>query len=130
MDHRNAEAAILAQERRALDRWSNGDPGGYAQSAADDVTYFDDIGAHHRVDGLQALRDYLSGLDGQIPAHTYELVRPKIQVYGDVGILTLRYHPTSLDGEALTSWKATAVYRRIGEAWQLVHAHWSVVKDA
>jgi hypothetical protein len=39
----NAEESILAQERAGLDRWSAGDPVGYAHSAADDVTYFDDI---------------------------------------------------------------------------------------
>lgn len=129
MKHGNAEETILAQERDALDRWSNGDPKGYAQSAADDVTYFDDIGAQARVDGIQALRDYLSGLQGQIPAHAYEIVDPRIQVYGDVGILTLHYHPSSLDGERLAPWKTTSVYRRTDGAWHMVHAHWSMVKE-
>ncbi len=129
MKHGNAEEAILAQERDALDRWSAGDPEGYAQSAADDVTYVDFIGAHVCVDGIHALRDYLSGIKGQFPAHTYEVVNPRIQVYGDVGILTLQYHPTSLDGEPLGRSKATCVYRRTDGTWHMVHSHWSILGE-
>ncbi len=130
MRSKGAEEAILATERDALDRWSMGDPVGYVEAAADDMTYFDDIGAHARVDGIEAVRDYLSTLEGQIPPHRYEIVNPRVQVYGDVGILTLRYHPSSLDGETLTPWKATAVYRRVDERWRVVHTHWSMVKEA
>ena len=127
MKHGNAEEAILEQERLALDCWSAGDPEGYVQSADDDVTYVDFIGAHVRVDGIEALRDYLSGIKEQVPAHTYEVVNPRVQVYGDVGILTLQYHPTSLEGEALGRSKATCVYRRTDETWHMVHSHWSLL---
>ena len=130
MKHRNAEESILAQERDALDRWSAGDPEGYAQSAADDVTYVDFIAAHVRVEGIRALREYLSTIKGQFPAHTYEIVNPRIQVYGDVGILTYQYYPTSLDGEAMGASKATCVYRRTDEPWHMVHAHWSILREA
>jgi len=127
-DHAS-EHAILALERAALDRWAQGDPLGYMERCADDVTYFDDIAAQHRVDGLVALRSYLGTLVGKIPPHRYELVEPKVQVYGDLGIVTLRYHPFAPDGAAQTPWKATSVYRRADGAWKAVHAHWSMVKE-
>ena len=130
MEEGNAEDAILAQERAALERWSAGDPLGYARFAADDVTYFDFIGAEVRVDGIQAFRNYLSALLGQFPAHTYEIVDPKVQVYGDVGILTLHYHPTALDGEAMGPSKATCVYHRTNGTWHKVHVHWSTLNEA
>ena len=130
MKNENAEEAILALERVALDIYSAGDPQGYAQSSTDDVTYFDFIGAEVRVDGIQALRDYLSKLQVDFPVHTYEIVNPKVQVYGDVGILTMHYHPTSLGGEAMGASKATCVYRRTGETWHRVHAHWSTLNEA
>ena len=129
MKRGSAEEAILAQERDALDRWSSGDPEGYVQSADEDVTYVDFIGAHVRVDGIQALREYLAGIKGQFPAHTYEVVNPRIQVYGDVGILTQHYYPTSLEGEAMGPSKATCVYRRTDGTWYLVHSHWSILKE-
>ncbi len=76
----NAEADILAQERIGLDRWSAGDAVGYVHSAVDEVTYFDDIGAFNRIDGVEAARSYLATLD--IPPHQYEVIDPKVQVYG------------------------------------------------
>jgi ketosteroid isomerase-like protein len=129
MAKENVEQAILANERRALDRWADGDPLGFAAEAADDVTYFDDIAAHRRIDGIAALRSYLESLRGKIPKHRYELVEPKVQVHGDVGIVTLRYHATGVDGKALAPWKATSVYCRDDGRWRIVHAHWSVAKE-
>lgn len=124
----NAEEAILAQERGALDRWSQGDRQGYAEIAAEDVTYFDDITASTRIDGLEAFRSYITSLEGKVPPHRYELVNPKVQVYGDVGILTLRYHVFAPDGTPRTQWKATSVYRWNAGEWRIVHANWSTVK--
>jgi ketosteroid isomerase-like protein len=130
MEQKSPEEAILEKERAALDRWSSGNPVGYAASAAEDITYFDDIGAQTRLNGLQSCRAYLSTLEGQIPAHSYEIVDTKVQVYGDVGILTLQYHPSSLQGEAMTPWKATVVYRLVQAEWRVVHANWSMLKEA
>ena len=129
MEHTNTEEAILAQAHRDLDGWSNGDTEAYALSAAEDVTYFDNIAAHNRVDGIQAFREYLSALQGQIPKHTYEIVDPKVQVYGDIGILTLHYHAFTPDGEILTRGKGTCVYRQTDGAWQMVHTHWSGLEE-
>ena len=42
MKPENDEQAILAQERRALDQWAQGNPLGYVETDADDITYFDD----------------------------------------------------------------------------------------
>ena len=121
---------ILAQERRALDQWSSGRASGYIEIDADDVTYFDDIGAHGRIEGIDALRQYFAGLDGQIPPHEYEMADPHVQVYGDTGILSFRYELTMEDGSAGQPWKASSVYHRIGDEWRIVHAHWSLVKEA
>jgi len=125
----DAAAEIIERERSLLDRWSAGDPAGYLAAAAPDITYFDDIGATQGLRGSDAVRAYAAGLAGQIPAHDYEMVDPTVQVVGDVGVLSFRYHP-SLNGEALTQWKATSVYRRDGDQWAQIHAHWSMQKGA
>ena len=118
---------ILALECEGLDRWSAGDPVGYAHSAAPDVTYFDDIGAANRIEGPEAWRAYLGSLE--IPPHEYEVVDPRVQVYDDMGILTFHYHGLGPEGEVLVRWKATSVYRQEADGWQMVHAHWSLIKD-
>ena len=123
-----AERAIVAQERRALEEWAKGNPLGYLEIAADDVTYLDDIGAHSRVSGRDSLRTYFTTLKGRIPPHRYEILDPKVQLYGDIGVLTLRYHAYGTDPQPLSRWKATSVYR-LDDQWRIVHAHWSLVKD-
>lgn len=120
--------AILARERVALDQWSQGKPLGYVGIDADDVTYFDDIAAQTRVEGLDAMRAYFDDLEGKIPPHRYEVVDPLVQLYGDTGVLTFHYQPYAPDGTPGTRWKATSVYRRVGSEWRIVHAHWSTVK--
>jgi ketosteroid isomerase-like protein len=120
---------ILAQERRALDRWAQGKPVQYFDRWAEDLTYFDDLGAHRRIDGIVAMRDYAASLEGKIPPHHFELVDPSVQLYGDIGIVTLRYEPFDANGAPLQRWKATLVYRRTGSEWRVVHAHWSMVKE-
>ena len=125
----NIEQTILAKERQGLDRWSKRDPLGFSVNFADDVTYFDDIGGHKRFDGLEEVQNYLTTLDGKIPPHSYELVDPKVQVYGDIAILTLRYHSTSIEGEPGPPWKATSVYKLTDGEWSVVHVNWSLVKE-
>lgn len=124
----DAEQAIVVQERRALEQWAKGNPLGYLEIDADDVTYFDDIGAHSRVDGIEAMRTYFTSLKGKIPPHRYEILDPKVQLYDDIGILTLRYQAYGAESRALSHWKATSVYRRIDDEWRIIHAHWSLVK--
>jgi ketosteroid isomerase-like protein len=128
MAAKGAEAAIIGRERELLERWAAGDPAGYTAAMTADGTYFDDIGAMNRLSGGDAIRRYAASLAGQIPAHDYEMVDPHVQLVGDVGILTFRYHPRAPDGTALTPWRATTVYRREGDGWAMVHAHWSMQK--
>lgn len=123
-----ADQAIVAQEERALAQWAEGNPLEYLTIVADDVTYLDDLGAHTRIDGTEALRAYFTSLRGKIKPHRYELLEPKVQLYGDIGILTLHYRASTIDGQPVAHWKATSVYRRVSGEWRIVHAHWSLVK--
>ena len=66
---------------------------------------------------------------GWAGAHKFEVVDPKVQLYGDIGILTLRYDAYGTAAEPLSRWKATSVYHRANDQWRIVHAHWSLVKE-
>lgn len=122
------EKIILTKERQALDQWSAGNPEGFAVNFADSATYFDDITAQTRLDGIEEIKAYLSSLQGQIPAHTYEIVDPKVQILGNAAVLTFQYH-ASVGDQKGPLWKATSVYQYINNDWQVVHAHWSLVKE-
>ncbi len=126
--HENVEQTIIALERKGLDQWSKGNPAGFLEIFADDMTYFDDIAASTRIDGLEEMQNYVATtLEGNIPPHKYELLDTKVQVYGDIAILTLQYHSNVLgpNGEKAPPWKATSVYRWNEGKWLVVHAHWS-----
>ena len=125
----NAQAAVLAKERQALDRWVAGDPKGFAVNFSDSATYFDDIAAHTRLDGIAEINKHFASLDGMIPAHKYEIVDPKVQVFGRTAVLTLRYQSFTDDGQPGQPWKATSVYHFENNDWYVVHAHWSLVKE-
>ena len=123
-----ATKSVLAKEQEALDQWSAGNPGDITIHMSRDVTYMDDIGAHSRLNGFEEVQNYLSSLDGMIPPHSYEIQDSKVQVYGDIAVLTLRYQG-SVDGQESTPWKATSVYHYTDGDWKVVHAHWSLVKE-
>ena len=124
------EQLILEKEKDALNSWAEGSVTGYIKHFDDEVTYIDDIGAHNRIDGLPAMRAYAAKLDsiGMISKHRYEVINPKVQVYQDIAIITLQYHPYYPDGMPGTKWKATSVYTLMDNDWKVVHAHWSMLK--
>ncbi len=102
----------------------------YTKHFDNEATYIDDIGAHNRIDGLQAIRAYAAKLDSMdmISKHTYEVINPKVQLYQDIAMITLQYHPYKLEGKPGTKWKATSVYAFNNNDWKVVHAHWSKLK--
>lgn len=123
------EKTILELERQALDYWSAGNPTKFSDNFANDASYFDDIAAHTRLDGLEEIQKHFTSLEGAIPPHKYEIVDQRVQSFGNIAILTLRYHSTLEDGQSGSPWKATSVYHFNNERWQKVHAHWSLVKE-
>ncbi len=127
--HQNADQEIISLERSALDKWAQGNTGGFIDISADEVTWFDFApGAQLRIEGIEALRTYLAPFTGQIPPHTYEIVNPKVQIYGNTAILTFHWEGTMTDGTPLDGWKVTSVYQWKEGKWYQVHAHWSVVQ--
>jgi ketosteroid isomerase-like protein len=125
----NTDQEIISLERSALDKWAQSNTGGYIDICADDVTWFDfQPGAQPRIDGKEAVRNYMAPLSGQIPLHTYEILNPKVQVYGNTAILTFHWKASMSDGKPLDGWKTTSVYNRKYGKWRQVHAHWSPVQ--
>ena len=121
---------IVALERGALDRWGRGDPGGYLDLYARDVTYFDPM-RKQRIDGLAALRQALEPIRGLVKVDRYEMITPRVDRAGDVAILTynLVSHGRGPDGNPTTvRWNSTVVYRQLDRRWQIVHSHWSLTK--
>jgi ketosteroid isomerase-like protein len=121
---------IIALERAALDRWGRGDPQGYVETYAREITYFDPFTAK-RIDGLAAMKTMLAPIAGKVRISRYEMLDPRVQLAGDVGVLSFNLvsHTQNPDGSPRTvRWNSTEVYRRIGGRWRIIHSHWSFTK--
>jgi len=118
---------IVALERAALDRWGKGDPDGFLEINAQDVTYFDPF-LDRRLDGLAALTAWYDQIRGKIKIDRDEIVNPRVLVIGDAAILTMQY--VSRGSEGAMHWNCTEVYQRFGAEWKIVHSHWSFTKPA
>lgn len=122
---------IIAMERAALDRWGKGDPWGFTEISADEVTYYD-TGTERRVEGLEALRKLYAPREGKIRIERYEIINPKVQMHGDTAVLTFNlidYVPTSEGSTIEVYWNSTEVYSRIDGEWLIIHTHWSQPKS-
>jgi len=122
---------IINLERAALDRWGKGDPDGFLEIMARDITYFDPT-TEKRLDGIEAIRALFATIRGKISVDRTELVNPTVVGSGDTAILTtnLISHGGSFAGgpKADASWNTTEVYRRIDGSWKIIHSHWSYTR--
>lgn len=122
---------ILALERGALDRWGQGDPGGFLEIYAPDITYFDPATAA-RYDGHQVMVDYYRPFTGKILIARYEILNPHVLVDGAMALLTYNLVNYLRDDRGIESvgsrWNSTTVYQQQGEAWQAIHSHWSFTR--
>jgi ketosteroid isomerase-like protein len=122
---------IIALERRALDHWGKGDPGGFFAIMGPEQTYFDPM-TDKRIDGQEALKRYIAPFTGKISIERVEMINPKVQRVGDLAVLTfnLNDYGAQIAGEPKTTarWNSTEVYQRINGSWKIVHSHWSYVK--
>lgn len=121
---------IIALERAALDRWGNGDPQGYLETYAPDVTYFDPD-RERRVDGLGAMKELLIPITGKIKIDHYEMIGSKVQHCGDLAVLSynlVSYAKRPNGGSLIVRWNSTEVYGRIEGKWKIIHSHWSYTK--
>jgi uncharacterized protein (TIGR02246 family) len=118
-------------ERAALDRWGKGDPQGYVDIMANDVTYFDPV-REKRLDGLEAMKLMLAPITGKIKVSRYDMIDPKVQAHGDSALLTFNLvsYVTAPDGQerAIARWNSSELYARVDGQWRIVHSHWSYIK--
>ncbi len=121
---------LMALESAAMNRWRQGDPWGFIEISAPHVTYFD-TGTPQRINGREALRAEYAQREGKIFYDVMDFIDPRVQVHGDLAVLTYRFFSTRLnpDGSILsrTPWNCTEVFARIEGQWAIIHTHWSFI---
>ena len=119
---------IIALERAAMDRWGTGDPQGFIDIFADEVSYFDPS-TERRVDGIEAMRALFAPIAGLVKLSRYEILNPDVYRRGDLAILSynLVTYSQGADGAPrVTRWNTTEAYALIGGKWKIVHSHFSL----
>ena len=78
---------IIALERAALDRWSNGASEGYLRCTLR-MSRISIATTERRVDGIEAMRALLTPLTGQFRLTRYEILAPDVYRRGDLAVLS------------------------------------------
>ncbi len=126
MNKESIAAAIIAAEKSALEEWNKGNPSGYLEIYAPNITYFDPF-QEKRIDGFGKIQELYESLRGQIRVDRYEMIDPHVEVLPGTAILT--YNLNSHAGEAVYQWNCTEVYQQQEDGqWKITHNHWSLVK--
>lgn len=121
---------VMALEAGAMERWRKGDPWGFIEISAPDVTYFD-TGTPRRINGREALSEEYARREGKIFYDVMDFIDPRVQVCGDMAVLFYRFFSTTLqpDGAVArrTPWNCTEVFTRLDGQWRIIHTHWSLI---
>jgi ketosteroid isomerase-like protein len=113
---------VMRMERAALERWGQGDPDGFLEISAADVSYFDPF-TTPRLDGLSALRSWYDQVRGKIHIERFEIIEPRVQIAGGVAVLTYRFDSHGSEGSM--RWNTTEVYQKSPDGWKIFHTHWA-----
>ncbi len=126
MNNEQIAAQLIAMEKAALEEWNRGNPDGYLDIYASDVTYFDPY-LEKRIDGFDAIKSLYDNIRGQVSVTSYEFMNPNVQVAGNTAILT--FNLISKDGDKTYPWNCTEVYRQeADDDWKIAHVHWSYIR--
>jgi hypothetical protein len=117
---------LLALERGALARWSQGDPSGFLEISLPEVSYFDPFQAR-RLESRAELAALYESLRGKVAISDWRIDSPRVQINGDTAILT--FHFVSNEAAA-PRWFTTEVYVRTPQGWRIAHTHWALPASA
>ena len=116
--------SIYKQLQATLDRWYKGDPFGWLDLIAEEMTYFSPF-FNERLDGKEAVYENVAPAEGQIFSPGYEVVNPLLHQGEDMTVFTYHLKECGEDGSLTAGWKVTEVYRHVGEDWRLIHSHFT-----
>jgi ketosteroid isomerase-like protein len=122
---------LMKLESAAMQRWRNGDPWGFVELYAPQVTYFD-TGTPQRINGKEALSAEYKLREGKIFYEVMDFIDPWVLVCGDLAVLFYRFLSTRLnpDGSVASRipWNSSEIYVRMQGGWKIIHNHWSHIR--
>jgi ketosteroid isomerase-like protein len=129
-DQQSVAELIIAKEKMILDEWGKGHTMIFPQNSAAEITYFDPS-LEKRIDGIQEFTELLKAIENKFTIEKYEMLDPKVQVHGEVAVLSYNLVDYSKNPEGVEQkflWNSTEVYKKIDGDWKIIHSHWSFTK--
>lgn len=127
---RNEEIAraVIARERASAGAWQRKDKNFFATFMADDATFFGAMNPYLETDPKENFIPKFEQYTEMFKILDTQMYNPRVQVYGDIAILTYNSASTVNMGGRVMNYtgKMTSVYRRQGDTWRVVHGHESV----
>lgn len=119
---------IIALEKASVEAWQKKDKAFYADYLADDATYFGPRSPYLDVDPKVNFLPKFEQYVAMFKYLDFEMYNPRVQVYGDVAILTYNESVTAeVNGKPMSyTGKVTSIYAKQGGTWRTVHGHESV----
>jgi ketosteroid isomerase-like protein len=129
-NNEKTEKIIVAKEKMILDEWGKGHTMIFSDNSSDEITYFDPS-LEKRLDGKTEFIELLKPIENTFTIIKYEMLNPKVQVHGDIAILSYNlvdYSKNQYGDEQKSLWNTTEVYKRLKNDWKIIHSHWSLTK--
>jgi ketosteroid isomerase-like protein len=119
---------IIAREKASVEAWQRKDKAFFADLLADDATYFGAMNPYLETDPKANFLPKFEQYTEMFKYLDFQMYNPRVQVYGDVAILTYNHAATlNMGGRVMNvTGKITSVYVKQGTTWRVVHGHESI----
>ncbi len=119
---------IIAREKAAFEAWQQKDKAFWTDYLTDDATYFGVMSPYLEIDPKVNFVPKLDQYFEQFKMLDFQMYNPRVQVYGDVAVLTYNHAQTVDMGGKMMNYtgKVTSVYVKQGNTWRVVHGHESI----
>ena len=119
---------IIAREKAGFEAWQRKDKAFFADYMADDATYFSFMSPYLETDPKVNFLPKFEQYAEIMKFNDFQMYNPRVQVYGDVAILTYNSAVSASFGGQQMNYtsKMTSVYAKQGNTWRVVHGHESM----
>ena len=121
------EGSVWAALHRHLRSVFERDPDTYAATTSEDLSLYEWFITPHRHDGLD-FHLFMIGhgaMQGSVQEYRYDLLEPRLQLYGDTAIVSYTFMLSLVSGGVVTHRshnESRVLFRQNGE-WKVVHVH-------
>lgn len=118
---------LIGLEEEALKKWFNADSSGYRDLwSKKSFTYYDAL-LKKRIDSHEEVMKYFEGrIDGKLYADKYEVIDPRVQIGGDMALLTYQLFAES--NIINVKYNCIELYQKEENGWQVIHSTWSIYR--